>query len=104
MAHISIFPIQGSSLTVLPFPCTVLSAGLGGPLGCFTQTLTPIACISFVDPNPASPLTFCKIGGFPFRTLPITHGRTHNWAVQSCALISRSFFPLFCKITHISTW
>ena len=41
---------------VLSFPCTMTSAGMGGPLASFTQTLAPIACISFVDPNPPSPL------------------------------------------------
>ena len=41
---------------VLSFPCSVKSAGKGGLLGCFTQTLASITCISFVDPNPPSPL------------------------------------------------
>ena len=49
---------------MISFPCAVISAaGMGGWLGCLTQTLASIVCISFlfffflicisfVDPNP----------------------------------------------------
>ena len=49
------------SSTVLSFLWEVTSADMGRWLGSFTQTLAPIACISFVDPNPPSPLTV-KVG------------------------------------------
>jgi len=61
------------------FPCAVISAaGMGGRLGCFTQILASIVCISFVDPNPLSPLTVSKVGGSPFCTLSVTNGRISN--------------------------
>lgn len=61
------------------FPCAViLAAGMGGQLGCFTQTLASIACISFVDPNPLSSLTISKVGGSLFCTLPVTNERINS--------------------------
>ena len=66
---------------ILSFPCTVTSAAIGVLLGCFTQTLVPIAVISFMDPDTLSLLNVSKVRGSPFCTLPITHGRISNWAI-----------------------
>ena len=87
MISISIFSCQGIITNmVLCFPCIIISAGMGGLLGCFTQTLAPLASISLMDPNWPSLLTGSKMGDILFHALPITRGRISNLAIPSCFL------------------
>ena len=87
MISISIFSCQGIITNmVLCFPCIIISAGMGGLLGCFTQTLAPLASISLMDPNWPSLLTCSKMGDILFHALPITRGRISNLAIPSCFL------------------
>ena len=87
MISISIFSCQGIITNmVLSFPCIIISAGVGRLLGCFTQTLAPIASISLMDPNWPSLLTVSKMGDILFHALTITHGRISNSVIPSCLL------------------
>ena len=79
MISISIFSCQGIITNmVLSFPCIIISAGVGRLLGCFTQTLAPIASISLMDPNWPSLLTVSKMGDILFHALTITHGQSQE--------------------------
>ena len=63
MAHISIFLFQESSLIGYYSSHGQSHEQVQEDHEATSFTQTPIACISFVDPNPPSPLTVNKVRG-----------------------------------------